>query len=90
MNVLPNTDKTVEKSLNESICENKNDPGLTNGNKTNIPKKDDVDCADVNFSVNDLPPHTSKDTKDTYADVVKSIEKKVTISPSSHFFKIIQ
>jgi hypothetical protein len=73
-------EERVENSLNRSVCENENDPGLTSGNKTNIPKNDvdDADYLSLNTSVN------------TYADVVKNAEKKVTFTPSSHSLKIIQ
>ena len=77
----------VENSLNGLICENENDPGLTSGNEINIPKTDGVERADAIFDENNLPAHTPQNT---YASVVKSIEKKVTFTPSSHSFKIIQ
>ena len=61
--------------------------GLENGTEQIVPGLVGGDAADVNSSVEDHPPHY---INNTYADIVKSIEKKVKFAPSSHSFEIIQ
>ena len=79
-------EERVENSLNGSICEPENEMGLTSGNETTFQKTVDGDDAGVKLWYGEEQPHN----KNTYADIVKGIEKKVKFSSSPHFFKIIQ
>ena len=61
--------------------------GLTSGNEITFPGTVDGDDAGVKLCDDEEQPHNNKNT---YADIVKGIEKKVKFSSSPHSFKIIQ
>jgi hypothetical protein len=79
-------EERVENSLNKSLVESENEMGLREDFGKNVPRIDNADDENVNFDICEI---THKPKIVTYADIVKSSEKKVN-NPSSHSLKIIQ